>query len=246
MIERTTDAAAVNRILNHPVVRPWIAEMAEGEVDVSATVANPNNVCLLGEFGCFVCLKYDAGIYEVHTAVVPEGRGAWARSFAEHGSRYMFTATDAVEILTRVPAGHEAAKSLTERMGFRWQFDTLPECRFRGALVPVSIWSLTLQEWSVRAAWIEAEGERFHEWLNRQVGEGEPHPVDPGHNRVVGATLAMFRAGMVQKGVAWYNRASIAARHKTIALLAADPPQIRFDAGILTMEDGNVRYAPCH
>lgn len=246
MIEPTTDAARVNAIVNHPGVRPWVADLGEGEIDLSGLLGKPNTLCLAGEHGVFLVIKYGDGIWECHTAVLPEGRGAWARGFAEELVRYMFTATDCVDLITRVPQGHVAAKTLTEAMGFRWQFDTPPECLFRGEMVPVHIYTLTLQEWSVRASWVEEEGAEFHQWLNRQVDEGTPHETDPGHNRTVGIALAMMRAGMVAKGVVWYNRAALAARHKTIALVGLDPPQVRFDAGILTMSGGKLHYEPCH
>jgi hypothetical protein len=245
MIEPTTDAARVNAVLNHPDVRPWIADLGEGEIDTAPLLDKSGTLCLMGEHGLFFLFKYDIGIWEVHTAIRPSGRGAWAREFAERGARHMFCTTDCVELLTRVPEGHIAAKALTETMGFRWQFDTLAECKFRGQLVPAHIYSLTYQEWGVRAHGVEEDGARFHAWLNRQVAGGHPHPEDPGHNRIVGIAWAMIESGQVRKGVVFYNKCALAARHRTIALLSENPVQIRFDAGVLTLENGEMRYAPC-
>jgi hypothetical protein len=243
MITRTTDAAFINSVLNDEAVRPWVADLGEGEIDITPIVENPANVCLVGEHGAFVCLKFFEGIYEVHSAVLSAGRGEWARRFAHAGAHYMFTATDAVEILTRVPEGHVAAAALIYSMGFTPQFKTPPECRFRGKLVPVSVYTLTLQDWSVKLAGPLAEkGRRLHEWMNSQI-DGEPHAEDPDHNRIVGITFDMFKAGRAAKATVFYNRWAYAARHPPITLLSVDPPRIKFDAGELSIVDGQLCLA---
>lgn len=244
MLKRVTEASEINAILNHPSVRPWVADVSEGLLDVSDRVGNPANVTLVGEHGAFFCFKYTAGLYEVHTAVLQSGRGAWARDFAEAGARYMFTQTDCVEILTRVPQGHVAAKALTEAVGFQHQFTTPADCMFRGEMVPAHVYSLPLQQWFPRARDVEEEGAAFHAWLVKQVGNGsgQPHGADPAHNRIVGVTMAMIMGGQVRKGVVFYNTRSFAARHPTIALLNEDPPQIRFDVGVLTVKNGGICF----
>lgn len=242
MLTRVTDASGVNAILNDPSVRPWVADVAEGEIDVSDRVSNPANATLLGDHGAFFCFKYTMGVYEVHTAIRREGRGEWAREFAEAGARYMFAETDCVELLTRVPQGHVAAKALTEAMGFDFQFETPPECVFKGQKVPARVYSLTLQKWFPRADGMEESGAEFHAWLNKRVGDGAPHEPDPAHSRIVGVTMAMILGGQVRKGVVFYNTRSFAARHATITLLNETPPMIRFDAGVLTVQDGQVRF----
>lgn len=246
MIERTTDAAAINAILNHPAVRPTVADVTDGPLDVSDRVSNPDNVSLVGEYGAIVFFKYCDGIYEVHTQILPEGRGKWACQFAQECLRYMFTSTDCIEVITRVPQGHIGAKALTEMMGFRLQFTTPPECRFRGELVPAYVYSLTLQEWFPRAPGLEECGEHFHLWLNKQVGDGEPHGFDPGHNRVVGLALGMAAAGQIRKAVVFYNTRAVAARHATITLLTEDPARVKFDAGLLTVVGETIRFERAH
>lgn len=244
-IERATSAGRINEILNHPRVRPWVADAADGVIDISETVGNPQNVCLVGQYGAFVCFKFFAGTYEVHTAILPEGRGRWAKEFAEAGAHFMFTATDCIEILTRVPDGHVAAAVLTRMMDFQMQFSTPPECLFLGKLVRCSIYALSIQDWAKR---VSAEsGARFHDWLNVQVKTGDaPHAPDDDHNRIVGITLDMFRAGQAAKATAWYNRYALAARHPPILLISREPPRIKFDAGILTLDGDEIGYEPCH
>jgi len=248
ILERTADAQQINAILNHPAVRPDVAGQDDGVLDVADVLARPGHVCLVGQHGGFLIVRYDAGIYEVHTAILPVGRGEWARDAAAECTRFMFTRTDCVDLITRVPQGHIAAKALTEMNGFRLQFTTPPDTLFRERLVPCHIYCLTIQEWATRAAGMEESGATFHAWLTAQVGEGHgaPHENDPAHNRVVGVTLAMVEAGQPLKGVVWYNRCAIAARHPTIGLLSLDPPQIRFDAGILTMTPQGLQFSRPH
>jgi len=240
MIRRATDAEFLNRVLNHPEIRPWIADPSQGTLDMSAAVANPANVCLTGTHGVLFFFKYFDGYYEVHSQVLPEGRGEWAKEFAEQCVRFMFSATDCVEILTRVPQGHVAAAALTRAMGFRPQFVTPPECRFLGAMVRCSIHALSLADWVLRAPGLAERGAEFHNWMNARI-PGKAHGRDDDHNRMVGAALDMAMSGQVAKGVLWYNRYAFAARHKPVALINLDPVQIRFDAGVLTIENGEMR-----
>ena len=244
IIERVTSANRINAILNHPAVRPDVADIGDGVIDMSEKIVGTENVCLVGEYGAFFCFKFFTGTYEVHTQILPEGRGVWAKQFAVAGAHYMFAATDCVEILTRVPDGHVAAAVLTRSMGFRAQFSTPPECLFRGRRVACTIYALTIQDWAMSAS--DEGGAMFHEWLNRQVAAGQPHDLDPDHNRIVSIALDMIKAGQVGKGVIWFNRWAAACRHEGITLIGLDPPRVRFDAGMLVFEDEQIRFEPCH
>lgn len=246
MIERARDAAFLNRVLNDPKVRPFIAGFGDGDLDVTERLADPRFLPLVGEHGTFVCFRIFQGLWEVHTAVLPSGRGEWTRRFGEAGKRYMFTATDCAEILTRVPEGHAAAERLTHDMGFVHRFLTPRETEFCGEMVSCAVSSITIQDWAGdESVHYEKKGAAFHDWLNRQL-PGEPHPLDPDHNAVVGVCLDMVAAGQIDKAICWYARWSMPARHPPIVLVGRDPPQIRFDAGVLTMQNGELRLDPCH
>lgn len=246
MIEVQTSAAFANQVLNHPTVRPDVADPGDGTIDVSSIVTNPAHRVLGGEHGITVWLKYYDGCWEVHTAILPEGRGKWAREFAEASLRHMFAATDCVEAITRVPQGHVAAKALTLACGFHEHFVTPAECRFRGEKVPAVIYILSLQDWALRQPVLAKTGAEFHLWMNEQLRGGEPHAMDDAHNRVVGAALDMVRAGHHRKGVIWYNRWAISARHPQVVLIEESPVRIRFDAGILTFINGTFAIERAH
>lgn len=86
---RTFDAERVNFLVNHPAIRPFIGGDGESEMDLAAVVADEQNVFLGGEHGGFACCWSAPGIYEVHTFILPEGRGEWAYQFARAGRDYM-------------------------------------------------------------------------------------------------------------------------------------------------------------
>lgn len=241
-VERASNAAFLNRVANHPAVRSDIADVAEGVLDLSARIDDA--IVLQGEYGCFVVFRYGVGTYECHSLFLPDGRGQWGADFARSALEWMFTATDCIDLLTRIPQGHIGAKTLAKMMGFEPEFTA--ECVFRGQRVPCAIRSLSLQRWATRAAGMAEAGAKFHDWLNASDLHGEPHPPDPDHNRVVGITMAMFKAGQPDKATAFYNRWAIAARHECIRLLSRDPPQISFDAGVLTLENGHIRLEARH
>lgn len=244
LVERTNDAIRINEIANHPAIRPWIAPGYDA-VDLSDKVAEPANVMLVGDHGAFVVFNYGGGIYEAHTMVLPEGRGEWCRMFCVAGTTYMFCVTDCAEILTRVPHGHTSADRLTRAMGFELQFTTPAETEFRGSVVPVAVWSLSIQKWALLCKHFEQQGASFHDWMSTRLS-GMPHANDPDHNRIVGITLEMMRDGQYQKGIVWYNRWALAARHPVISLLNENPVQVKFDAGILTLQDGRIEVEQLH
>jgi hypothetical protein len=244
VIQRATDAKFLNYVANHPAVRPDVADAAEGVLDLSVRIDDA--LVLTGEHGAFIVFRYGVGTYECHSLFLPDGRGEWGREFAEAGLEYMFCATDCIDLLTRVPQGHVGAKALARICGFEPEFTTPAECLFRGQRVPCAIRSLSLQRWATRAPGMAERGAKFHDWLNTSNLAGEPHAKDPDHNRVVGITIAMFKAGQPSKATAFYNRWATAARHEPIRLLSHAPPQISFDAGVLTLENGEIRLEARH
>jgi hypothetical protein len=230
--------------LNHPLVRPWVADASEGALDLSARVADRRNILLLGEHGGVMFYPVMPGVYEAHTQVLPAGRGGWTRGLTQACAHWMFTRSPAYEIMTRVPQGHFAAKAATEATGMHLEFTRPKECRFRGQLVDVHIYSGRLQDWIGSAPGLVEIGARFHDRLNelaRAAGITAPaHEPDENHNRYVGAAIEMARGGQVKKGVAFYNRWAIVARHPMVELVAIDPPTIKMDIGTLRLTGDDV------
>jgi hypothetical protein len=245
IIERHTDAARVNAVLNHPTVRPWVAN-GDGEIDITPQLADPRNVLLMGEHGGCMYFHILPGLYEVHTQVLYEGRGSWAQQMAQASLHWMFTRTDCCEVLTRIPRPHVAARSLALRCGMKDEFTRDdPPWPYRDQLVPVDVLSIKLQEWALKAPGLEERGAWFHDRLNaeaqrKSVG-AKPHKDDPNHNRFVGACYDMAVNGQVAKAVNFYNRWAFVSRHATVSLASVSPPLIQFDIGLLDLSGGEVK-----
>lgn len=248
-VRRETTAERINAILNNEVVRPWVADASDGVLDVTPKVSDQNNFLLMGEgnFGAVFFLKLMPGIYEAHTQVVPEARGGWTKQLTEACVHWMFTRTDAYEILTRVPEGHIAARAAALQQGLRYEFTRPDECRFRGRLVDVHVHSFRVQDWIPVAPNLIERGQWFHIRLNeeaRRLGIKTPaHTDDENHNRYVGASLEMCENGQAVKGVILYNRWAIVSRHKPVRLLTEDPVSICMDIGVLRLVDGDIEVS---
>lgn len=241
-IWRETNVERINAIVNHPDVRPWIAD-GVGVIDLTAQVADTRNVLLMGEHGGMMFLWAGPGIYECHTQVLPAYRGEWTRRMTEACARYMFTLTDAFEIMTRVPAGHVAAKAATEAGGGKLEFTRPNNTLFRGRMVDCHIYSFRLQDWVPRAEGIEETGQWMHRRMEEEAVrlgiEDPPHDDDPNHNRYLGAAVEMAFGGQPVKACLFYNRWVTAARHmrngvlQHISIVSTNPMVAKFDIGLM-------------
>lgn len=89
ILARSYDAAAINRVINAPEVRPFVG--GEGVLDVSVEVDRPENMWLMGEHGGFAMTWSAPRVYEVHTFILAGGRGEWARQAARDAISIMST-----------------------------------------------------------------------------------------------------------------------------------------------------------
>lgn len=147
MITRDTDGSEINRIFNHPTVR-WAILNDDQQVDLSNLVRDRRVYALIGDppLGGYLAWQILDGCYELHTAVLPEGRGEWTKEFSEAAIRYMFVGSNAIELMTRIPQGALGSLTLARMFGFtpRW---SCPECEYRGKKVPYIVHSLTMFDW---------------------------------------------------------------------------------------------------
>lgn len=245
---REMDASGLNAILNDPSVRPWIADLSEGEVDLSPAVDNHDNVLLMGEHGAvfFICIL--PGTYECHTQILPRGRGNWSGKFAIAVLDWMFVHTNAWEIVTRIPAGHIGALALTRSVGFQYEFTSMEPCHFRGKTVHASTWRLSIHDWVGRSALYAALGEKLHgqmaEEALRLLITTPPHAPDLYHDQIAGAAMEMVRNGLMLKALTAYNRWAVLARHRPISMIGSDPPVIAMDLGAMRIKESGIEIVP--
>ena len=98
MLERSFDIARINEVVNHPAVRPFVGP-GDDLIDLTNVITPQENWFLMGEHGGFALLWSAPEVYEIHTFILPEGRGLWgAKARAEginfardHGATMLWT-----------------------------------------------------------------------------------------------------------------------------------------------------------
>lgn len=238
MIERIFDGEKINRVVNDPSVYPWVKGICEGPLDLGPLLKDPRHVCLMNAHGGCLFTQESAGIYQVHTQFLPEGRGAKAIEAVHEALHWMFTRTDAVEIWTRCPKGNLGARALARAIGGRQEMVVKQGWVHDGNLIPAAIFSLTIQEWMKTAPGLVEVGQWFHERLEEEwkvIGFVEPsHENDETHNRFVGACVEMIRNGQPHKGAIFYNRVAAMEGKLPIRVVGVDPVVI--DIGHVCLE----------
>lgn len=246
LVERSFDIERINAILNHPSVRPDVADQTAVTLDATAAVQDHRNYLILGEHGG--CLNFFVlpGVYEVHTFVLPEGRGAWALAAASEIAHYMFTKTDAYDIYTRIPRPHIAAKQLALSIaGARFEFTPDMPCKFREKDVECDIFSARIHDWMTTAPRLEQIGEWFHEQLEA-TGKEIPHANLPNHNRYVGGALAMAMGGQYDKARLLFNRWAMAVHAPPVEIESYDPPIFKFNHNERAkINPDSLEFLPC-
>lgn len=233
-VERRFDAATLNTVVNDPAVYPWVHGAVEGPLDLTAIAGDPQNVLLQGEFGSMLFMPVSPGIWELHTQVLPEGRGPWTLGLGRAALLWMFTATDAVEILTRVPEGNVAAASAAKRGGFAASWTMAEGWFYDGKPVPVTVYSLTLQGW-LAGPWctaLDGEAERF----NAVISE-DTVPLRGDARRPLGFALAAIRGHQPLKGCAFLNRWGGIAGFPAAGVAQQDPLVISLGGALFTVSE---------
>lgn len=231
-IRRTLDGTFLNSVANHPKVRPHL--LGDGPLDVSPAVTDPANITLQTEHGGWVLHNLGGGSYEVHSMFLPEGRGASVKAALIEALDYVFTATDCVRLITRLPKGNVAARALARIAGFKTWFVSGGDERAR----------IEIADWAQSSAACLKAGEWFHERLEAaKAASGsarEVHDDDPPHDRAVGAAVLMCRAGNPVKAVAQYNAWAQAAGYALVSLVSLNPMVIDIVDAVLEGPDMKV------
>jgi hypothetical protein len=247
-IGRERHAVRLNRIVNDPAVYPWVCGEHTGPLDMTEAVADPNNVLLMGQHGGILFIQLQPGLYESHTQVLKEGRGEWALSMVRACLHWMFTRTDAFEIMTKCPKGNLGARALAKAIGGAYEFTNKNGWFMNGKVIPADIYSLNIQQWMRDAPGLEERGHWFHERLTREYGklgrQEAPHEDDATHDRYVGAACEMFLGNQAAKSCILYNRWARMAGYAPMELLSMKPVAVDIvDAILVVPESGDFYVA---
>lgn len=238
-ISRQTDAAHLNSIANHPEVYKWVAGNANGPLDFAPVMDNPDVFVLMGEHGGQVYHRLQPGLFEAHSQCRPEGRGEWMYEATRKTLHWIFTRTECMEIMTRVPHGNTRARSLAQAIGGRQDFVNPKGWIFDGKPVAAEIFSLKVQDWMRTAPGLVERGKWFHGRLNAEFDRhGVPdlaHDDDETHDRYVGAAVEMMFGGQPLKGAVLYNRWACMSGYHPISVVSLDPLAVDIGTALLVM-----------
>lgn len=249
-LRREFSAEHLNRVVNDPSVFNWVKGAFEGEyLDLTPMVQDRNNVLLMGEHGGVVFTQHQMGLYEAHTQVLPAGRGAWTLKMVNAALSYMFSRTEAVEIVTRVPEGNVAALALTRAIHGDLEFRREAGWILEGKVVPADLYSLSVQKWMKTAPGLTERGQWFHNRLEQEysrLGKTTPqHPEDAIHDRYVGASIEMILGGQPQKAVVFYNRWAKMAGYEEIRVVTDRPLVVDIREALILVRDRNFWVMTC-
>ena len=244
MIKRHFTAHSLNVVVNDPSIFPWVRGSLTERLDLTPVVEDHNNVLLMGEYGGVLFTQNQPGVYEAHTQVLPAGRGEWCLKMVQEALEWMFTRTDCVDIITRVPKGNIPARALARSIHGKFEFRMENGWTLNGKVVPADIFSLQIQGWMATAPGLEEWGDKFHQRLTAEYEKhgktgGPNHGHDPVHDRYVGAAYLMFRNGQPVKGMIFYNRWAKICGYTPITLTSVDPVVIDMQESLLAIENGD-------
>lgn len=121
-VEQTHDMDLVTSIFKHDSIWPFCCEDGTEKEGFYVPDINGFYSLLVIENdtvnGVFWLNPITSVILEVHTCLLPHGRGAKANQAANLLVNWVFSNTKATSIVTRVPAFNEKARKLAERTGF--------------------------------------------------------------------------------------------------------------------------------
>lgn len=248
-LRRTMDARLLNAVANSPEVRPWVGGGTE-PLDLTGVLSNPMNFGFVFEHGGYIFTKIDGGIFEGHSLVMPEGRGAPALDALREALRFMFASTDCLEIVTKFGADNLGALGMARSAGFSKVFERENAWTpASGEKIRCDYFSLTLAKWRQRDSVVAERGVWFHERLEEltaAMGMTIPvHEDDVSHNRAVGAAALMFLAGNSIKAAALYNRWAAFAGYPPIKLVSVTPCVIDMDQVIIAVRNSEMEVLRC-
>jgi hypothetical protein len=234
-MEIETKPDRIEALVNHPSIYPHVKGAVDGRISMASRFTEPGHVVLVGPNGGVIFDRLLPGLWEMHSAVLPESRGSTMLEGARQAFHIMFSRTDCIEIVTKCPDGNLAAKTGARAVGmsFAW---TIPE-HYPPEMRDTDVYSLRVEPWAQRAPYCEPVGRWFHRRIAEEYArlghDLAPHSHDPLHDFITGAAVAMIQGGQVMNGQSVYNRWSAITGFPPVVITAANP--LTFDLGECTV-----------
>jgi hypothetical protein len=228
-----------------------IAVQSVEALDLAPFVADHRNVLLMSEGGG-IFFAADAtvvdpwpGRYEVHTNFLKAYRGRNVIRASLNAYRWMFTRTDCMTLLTKVPSFNKAAEWFCKHVGATKEFTRANAWPDPANPCDVSYWSMSYDSWVRNNTDVLETGRKFHARLDEEFarhGKTDNHPEDEAHDRYVGACVEMIYGGQPEKGIILYNRWARFTNYSQIDLLTRDPLVIDIGTALLEVDAANATF----
>lgn len=245
-VVRTLDATHLNAVANDPDVRPDLG--GEGALDLTPAVSDPANVTVVTAHGGFIAVAAGAGRYEIHSLFRPDGRGRESIRAMRAGLDYLFAATDATELVTKVPQVNLAARGLARLAGFSPLFTSV--IPWGAERAPTDFLSLSAQQWALKSSTALALGHWFHEAMTDAMTQRAStlpahSDADDVHDRMAGAAVLMCRAGNARKAEWFYNAWARFVGYPWIRVLGEHPVVLDLEGLIVECRASSMEILSC-
>jgi len=218
-VRRTVDGGLLTRIANHPEVRPWLGG-GLAPLDLSGHCADPRNVALVGDRGGFLCLNLGAGRFDVHTLFEPGTASAEILATMRASLDYVFGATEAETLVTKVAETHAQADILTRRAGFTKLYRaplSAQDPEYAG------YYQLRIEAWAQDSERMRNLGLWFHLQIDHARDAAgvvhAPHAFVAAHDQQVGAAIWLLAHGYESKALCLYNHWAASTGYAPLTLL---------------------------
>jgi hypothetical protein len=235
------DASEYQRIANDPSVLPFIAPKGIDEIDLTAFFEEPKNLGFMYRDCAFLVHWLEPGVYEVHSMALPNVRGRYVYEAASTSIRYMFFATDAMELLTKVVDGNVAATALARKVRFSPEYTRPGIWMAEDGPKDVQHLAIRYPGWVKHQDWLRAGGE----WFHSLAGVSEDHPDDAAHDLYVGAMVETVLGGQPDKAVILYNRWARFAGYDLVSIVDYSPLTFEVSGHHVIVDGTAITITPC-
>lgn len=118
-VTRTRDQALLERVANHPDIKPWLGISGGQPVNIEpGTLERDDILCLEGTAGLMVLGRERDGVWQKHNLFVP-GALKDKLETAREMFGWIFVNTEAPAIIARTPVGNRQARWFNRQIGMR-------------------------------------------------------------------------------------------------------------------------------
>lgn len=150
-----TDLHMVQDIFTHESVYPLISDdgslspEAFRETENLKTVLESKSIYVLApnRYSITIFFPCNSNTFELHTMVLPEGRGKMAIKGAADAFEWMFLNTKCLKIITYVPTFNRAAKVMARMVGFVIEGCNRKSFLKGGVLYDQTLLGITKEDW---------------------------------------------------------------------------------------------------